>query len=74
MSGGTSLVATTTGQSVCSYSASGDGKVVAFSDRALFFNASLGDVSLVPNQQQRLIGGLEFSLMRFLADNESFAF
>jgi hypothetical protein len=48
--------------------------VVAFSDRALFFNASLGDVSLVPNQQQRLIGGLEFSLMRFLADNESFAF
>jgi hypothetical protein len=74
VTGGTSLVATTTGQSLCSYSASGDGKVVAFSDRALFFNASLGDVSLVPNQQQRLIGGLEFSLMRFLADNESFAF
>ena len=74
VSGGTSLVATTTGQSVCSCSASGDGKVVAFSDRALFFNASLGDVSTIPNDQQRLIGRLEFSLMRFLADNESFAF
>jgi hypothetical protein len=74
VSGGTSLVATTTGQSLCSYSASGDGKVVAFSDRALFFNASLGDVSAVPNEQQRLIGELEFSLMRFLAEDKPFVF
>jgi len=74
VSGGTSLVASTTGQSLCSYSASGDGKVVAFSDRALFFNASLGDVSQVPSENQRLIGQLEFSLMRFLAQDQSFAF
>lgn len=74
VSGGTSLVATTTGRSLCAYSASGDGKVVAFSDRELFFNASLGDVSLVPSEQQRLIAELEFSLMRFLAEDESFAF
>jgi hypothetical protein len=74
VSGGTSLVATTTGESLCSYSASGDGKVVAFSDGGLFFNASLGDVSLVPSKQQRLIGKLEFSLMRFLAQDEPFAF
>ena len=74
VSGGTSLVAATTGQSLCAYSASGDGKVVAFSDRALFFNASLGDVSMVPSKDQHLIGQLEFSLMRFLAEDQSFAF
>jgi len=74
VSGGTSLVATTTGGSLCSYAASGDGKVVAFSDRALFFNASLGDVSTVPNERQRLIGELEFSLMRFVAADQPFAF
>jgi len=74
VSGGTSLVATTTGRSVCSYSASGDGKVVAFSDRALFFDASLGNVSRVPSEHQRLVAELEFSLMRFLAEDESFAF
>jgi hypothetical protein len=74
VSGGTSLLATTTGQSLCSYSLSGDGKVVAFSDRALFFNASLGDVSMVPSKDQRLIGQLEFALMRFLAEDQPFAF
>jgi len=74
VSGGTTLVAATTGGSVCACSAYGDGKVVAFSDRALFFNASLGDVSQVPSKSQRLIGQLEFSLMRFLAEDRSFAF
>lgn len=74
VSGGTTLVATTTGRSLCSFAAAGDGKVVAFSDRALFFNASLGDVSQVPSKSQRLIGQLEFSLMRFLAEDRSFAF
>jgi hypothetical protein len=37
-------------------------------------NASLGDVSAVPTRDQRLIGKLEFSLMRFLAEDEPFAF
>ncbi len=74
VAGGTSLVATTTGQSLCSYSSSGDGKVVAFSDGELFFDASLGDVSRVPSDDQRLISELEFSLMRFLAEDQPFAF
>lgn len=74
VSGGTGLVSTTTGGHLCSFSAAGDGVVVAFSDSSLFFDASLGNVSRVPTEHQRLAGELEFSLMRFLAEDKPFAF
>lgn len=74
VTGGTVLVRTASGEDVCAAKRSGDGVVVAFADAQLFFDASLGMTSRVPDEHQRLVGELEFALMRFLAEDEPFAF
>jgi hypothetical protein len=74
VTGGTALVRTASGEGICAAMKSGDGVAVAFSDGQLFFDASLGTTSRIPDEHQRLVGELEFALMRFLAEDKPFDF
>ena len=72
--GGKPLLTTDRGDVPCAYASVGEGVVVACGDSGLFFNSTLGEVNVLPSNQQRHASELEFALMRFLAGEKQFEY
>lgn len=70
VNGGIPIITTTDKDSICSSATIGKGSVTVFSDSALFSNRYMGDVSQVPNEEQKKISDLHFWLIKGIVEGK----